>query len=66
MLFHKIPPSALPKAFFIANPGLNAIKYALYPNDTKYFYFVSDSTGRTLFAATEPEHLANINAVRGN
>lgn len=49
----------------IANPGLNAIKYALYPNDTKYFYFVSDSTGRTLFAETEPEHLANINAVRG-
>ncbi len=50
----------------IANPGLNAIKYALYPNDTNYFYFVSDSAGRTLFAATEPEHLANINTVRGN
>lgn len=50
----------------IANPGLNSIKYALYPNDTKYFYFVSDSNGRTLFAQTEPEHLANINKVRGN
>ena len=50
----------------IANPGLNAIKYALYPNDTNYFYFVSDSAGRTLFATTEAEHLANINAVRGN
>ncbi len=49
----------------IANPGLNAIKYALYPNDTNYFYFVSDSAGRTLFAATEPEHIANINTVRG-
>ena len=50
----------------IANPGLNSIKYALYPNDTKYFYFVSDSNGRMLFAQTEPEHLANINKVRGN
>ncbi len=49
----------------IANPGLNAIKYALYPNDTNYFYFVSDSVGRTLFAATEAEHIANINTVRG-
>ncbi len=50
----------------IANPSLNAIKYALYPNDTNYFYFVSDSAGRTLFATTEPEHLANIAAIRGN
>lgn len=50
----------------IANPGLNAIKYALYPNSTNYYWFVSDSSGRTLFAATEREHLANINAVRGN
>ncbi len=50
----------------IANPSLNAIKYALYPNDTDYFYFVSDSSGRTLFAKTEPEHLQNIATVRGN
>lgn len=50
----------------IANPGLNAIKYALYPNSTNYYWFVSDSSGRTLFATTEREHLANINAVRGN
>ncbi len=50
----------------IANPGLNSIKYALYPNKTNYYFFVSDSVGRTLFAATEREHLANINTVRGN
>ncbi len=50
----------------IANPGLNSIKYALYPNNTNYYFFVSDSVGRTLFAATELEHLANINTVRGN
>ena len=50
----------------IANPGLNSIKYALYPNKTNYYFFVSDSSGRTLFASTEREHLANINTVRGN
>ncbi len=50
----------------IANPGLNSIKYALYPNKTNYYFFVSDASGRTLFAATELEHLANINAARGN
>lgn len=48
----------------IANPGLNSIKYALYPNETNYFYFVSDNVGRMLFATTEPEHLANVNSVR--
>lgn len=50
----------------IANPGLNAIKYALYPNESNYFYFVSDSAGRTRFATTEPEHLANVAAIRAN
>ncbi len=50
----------------IANPGLNSIKYALYPNDSDYFFFVSNSTGRTLFAKTEAEHTKNINTVRGN
>ncbi len=48
----------------IANPGINAIKYALYPSSTDYFYFVSTSSGRTLFATTAPEHDANIAAVR--
>lgn len=50
----------------IANPGLNSIKYALYPNNTGYFYFVSDSNGKTLFAKTEAEHLKNVAAVRGS
>ncbi len=50
----------------IANPGLNSIKYALYPNDSNYFYFVSDSAGRMLFATTESEHIKNINTARGN
>ncbi len=48
----------------IANPGYNAINYALYPQDTSYYYFVSDDTGTTYFATTHEEHIANINKVR--
>ncbi len=50
----------------IANPGLNSIKYALYPNESNYFYFVSDSTGRMLFATTGAEHENNIIIARAN
>ena len=50
----------------IYNPGLNSIKYALYPNESNYFYFVSDSVGRMLFATTEADHIKNINTARGN
>lgn len=48
----------------IANPGFNSIKYALYPNDTNYFYFVSNSNGRMLFATTYAGHLKNIETAR--
>ncbi len=48
----------------IANPGLNAIKYALYPSTTNYFYFVTDNSGHTLFATTDSEHQRNIAKVR--
>ena len=48
----------------IANPGLNAIRYALYPNDTKYFYFVSNSSGHMLFAETAAQHEDNIRTAR--
>ena len=48
----------------IANPGLNSIRYALYPNETKYFYFVSDSSGHMLFAETAAKHEENIRIAR--
>lgn len=48
-----LPPSA------IANPGINAIKYALYPADTSYYYFVSSKDGLTLFATNLAGHEAN-------
>ena len=52
-----LPPSA------IANPGWDAIQAALYPQSHKYYYFVSDTDGSTLFATGEYEHLKNVDAV---
>jgi UPF0755 protein len=44
----------------IANPGLNAIKAAIYPKYTDYNYFLSRSdNGETVFSKTYEEHLAN-------
>ena len=44
----------------ICNPGLNAIKAALYPDDTNYYYFVTDHDGNFYYAKTMAEHEANI------
>ncbi len=44
----------------ICNSSLNALNWALYPNDTDYYYFVSDAQGYNLYAQTYSEHLANI------
>ncbi len=57
---HKIeglPPSA------ICNPGWEAIQAALYPENNKYYYFVSDTDGSMLFASTHAQHLNNAAAV---
>lgn len=44
----------------IANPGLNAIKAAIYPEPTPYNYFLSDpATGKTIYSRILEEH--NIN-----
>ncbi|MBE6562708.1 MAG: endolytic transglycosylase MltG [Ruminococcaceae bacterium] len=48
-----LPPGA------IANPGMNALKYALYPADTNYYFFVSSKSGTTLFATNVAGHEAN-------
>jgi len=44
----------------IANPGLNALNAAIYPEDTNYNYFLSDpATGKTIYSKTLDEHNAN-------
>lgn len=47
----------------ICNPGDDAIKAALYPNDTNYYFFRHDKNGKIYLAATQAEHDANANLV---
>lgn len=42
----------------IGNPGLSAIRAAVYPADTDYFYFLSTPEGETIFSRTLSEHNA--------
>ena len=43
----------------ITNVGIDAINAALYPDDTDYYYFVTDSDGEYYYAETWAEHLDN-------
>lgn len=43
----------------IANPGLASLNAALHPAKTDYWYFLTDSEGKTLFAKTLEEHGSN-------
>ena len=43
----------------ITNPGIDAINAALYPADTNYYFFVTDSSGNYYYAETYAEHLEN-------
>ncbi|KKS34113.1 MAG: YceG family protein [Parcubacteria group bacterium GW2011_GWC2_42_12] len=44
----------------IANPGLNALKAAIYPEFTAYNYFLSDpATGKTIYSRSLEEHNLN-------
>ncbi len=44
----------------INNPGLVSIESALNPKDSPYLYFISDKQGKTHYARTLDEHIANI------
>jgi len=46
--------------FPICNPGKEALKAALYPAKTNYFYYLHDPLGRIHYAKTYSEHLRNI------
>lgn len=50
--------TALP-AGSICNPGYSAIQAALYPEQTNYFFFVTDKDWNYYYAATWSEHVAN-------
>jgi UPF0755 protein len=44
----------------IANPGLDALRAAVYPASNPYYYFLSDpKTGETVFAETFEQHKLN-------
>ncbi|MBU4284793.1 endolytic transglycosylase MltG [Patescibacteria group bacterium] len=43
----------------INNPGLSAIKAALNPKETDYYFFLSASDGTTIFSKTLEEHNTN-------
>jgi len=44
----------------ISNPGINSIVAAIYPTDTDYNYFLTDSnSGQTIFSKTFDEHIKN-------
>lgn len=43
----------------ICNPGIEAIKAALYPEKTNYFFFVTDEEKNYYYAETYKEHLEN-------
>jgi UPF0755 protein len=44
----------------IANPGEAALRAALFPPETDYFYFVSDAQGGHFFSKTLRDHNANV------
>ena len=48
-----LPPTA------ISNPGFNALYAAVHPIPNDYWYYLSKSTGETVFAKTYEEHLHN-------
>ena len=44
----------------VANPGLEAVKAALYPQDSPYLYYLHDSAGGIHYAKSFTEHQINI------
>ena len=43
----------------ICSPGISAIKAALYPTDTDYYFFMHSPTGQIYLAKNESEHARN-------
>ena len=47
----------------ITNPGIAAIEAALYPAETDYYYFVTDSEWNYYYSSTYAQHKVNCNKV---
>lgn len=45
----------------VSNPGLSAIKAAIYPKSSPYLYYLHDKEGGVHYARTFAEHRSNIN-----
>lgn len=52
--YKKLPPGP------ICNPGLSSIKAVIYPQETDYWFYLSDKRGRMHYAKTNEEHNQNI------
>lgn len=48
----------------ICNPGNDAIKAALQPNSSSYYYFCHDKDGQAYYASTIEEHQANLESIQ--
>lgn len=46
----------------ISNPGIEAIEAALNPEQTDYYFFVTDKTGKYYYSKTLAEHNQNVRA----
>ncbi|MCK4857173.1 MAG: endolytic transglycosylase MltG [candidate division Zixibacteria bacterium] len=57
-LHYGLPPGP------ICSPGRAALEAALYPADTRYFYFVADGQGGHIFSETFREHSRAIKQVK--
>ena len=44
----------------VANPGINAIKAAIYPDDSPYYYFLTDIEMRYYYATNLTQHEVNL------
>lgn len=50
----------------VCNPGIDAIRAACSPDDTNFYYFVTDSKGNYYFASTLNQHQINVRKASKN